>query len=102
LCPAENDLVEARVIELRETPDLLGDRTYDRVFRTRSPGCSALGEGIWPWRVARLVVERVEDESNIAQRIQPLFLLGSRNGHFSTVAVCADKWWLLMRCAQSS
>ena len=26
---AENDLVEARVIELRETPDLLGDRTYD-------------------------------------------------------------------------
>lgn len=29
---AENDLVEARVIELRETPDLLGDRTYDLVY----------------------------------------------------------------------
>ena len=26
---AENDLVEARVIELREAPDLLGDRSYD-------------------------------------------------------------------------
>ncbi|MFH5229600.1 hypothetical protein [Antrihabitans spumae] len=25
---AENDLVEARVIELREAPELLGDRTY--------------------------------------------------------------------------
>jgi cell filamentation protein len=29
---AENDLVEARVIELRETPDLLGDRTYDLAY----------------------------------------------------------------------
>lgn len=29
---AENDLVEARVIELREAPDLLGDRTYDLTF----------------------------------------------------------------------
>lgn len=26
---AENDLVEARLIELREAPDLLGDRSYD-------------------------------------------------------------------------
>lgn len=26
---AENDLVEARVIELREAPEILGDRTYD-------------------------------------------------------------------------
>ena len=26
---AQNDLVEARVIELREAPDLLGDRSYD-------------------------------------------------------------------------
>jgi len=31
---AENDLVEARLIELRETPGLLGDRSYDlRFFR---------------------------------------------------------------------
>lgn len=29
---AENDLVEARVIELRENPDLLGDRTYDLTY----------------------------------------------------------------------
>jgi cell filamentation protein len=29
---AENDLVEARIIELREDPDLLGDRTYDLVY----------------------------------------------------------------------
>lgn len=29
---AENDLVEARIIELREAPDLLGDRTYDLTF----------------------------------------------------------------------
>lgn len=29
---AENDLVEARVIELREDPDLLGDRTYDLAY----------------------------------------------------------------------
>lgn len=29
---AENDLVEARVIELREAPDLLGDRTYDLAY----------------------------------------------------------------------
>jgi cell filamentation protein len=29
---AENDLVEARVIELREAPDLLGDRSYDLAF----------------------------------------------------------------------
>ncbi|MDG5486950.1 Fic/DOC family protein [Mycolicibacterium gadium] len=29
---AENDLVEARVIELRETADLLGERTYDLVY----------------------------------------------------------------------
>ncbi|ABM14435.1 MULTISPECIES: Fic/DOC family protein [Mycolicibacterium] len=29
---AENDLVEARVIELREAPDLLGDRSYDLAY----------------------------------------------------------------------
>ena len=29
---AENDLVEARLIELRETPELLGERSYDLVF----------------------------------------------------------------------
>ena len=29
---AENDLVEARVIELREAPELLGDRTYDLTY----------------------------------------------------------------------
>jgi len=29
---AENDLVEARVIELREAPELLGDRTYDFAY----------------------------------------------------------------------
>jgi cell filamentation protein len=29
---AENDLVEARVIELRETPDLVGERTYDLAY----------------------------------------------------------------------
>jgi cell filamentation protein, protein adenylyltransferase len=29
---AENDLVEARVIELREDPGLLGDRTYDLIY----------------------------------------------------------------------
>ena len=29
---AENDLVEARLIELRETPKLLGDRSYDLRF----------------------------------------------------------------------
>lgn len=29
---AENDLVEARVIELREAPDLLGNRSYDLVY----------------------------------------------------------------------
>jgi fido (protein-threonine AMPylation protein) len=29
---AENDLVEARVIELRESPDLLGDRSYDLAY----------------------------------------------------------------------
>lgn len=29
---AENDLVEARVIELREVPHLLGDRTYDLAY----------------------------------------------------------------------
>ncbi len=29
---AENDLVEARVIELREAPEILGDRTYDLRF----------------------------------------------------------------------
>ena len=29
---AENDLVEARIIELRESPDLLGDRTYDLAY----------------------------------------------------------------------
>jgi cell filamentation protein len=29
---AENDLVEFRVIELREAPDLLGDRTYDLAY----------------------------------------------------------------------
>jgi len=29
---AENDLVEARVIELREAPELLGDRTYDLAY----------------------------------------------------------------------
>ncbi len=29
---AENDLVEARVIELREEPNLLGDRTYDLAY----------------------------------------------------------------------
>lgn len=29
---AENDLVETRVIELREAPELLGDRTYDLTY----------------------------------------------------------------------
>ena len=29
---AENDLVEARVIELREAPELLGDRSYDLTY----------------------------------------------------------------------
>lgn len=29
---AENDLVEVRVIELREDPDLLGNRTYDLAY----------------------------------------------------------------------
>jgi len=29
---AENDLVEARLIELRETPGLMGDRSYDLRF----------------------------------------------------------------------
>lgn len=29
---AETDLVEARIIELRESPDLLGDRTYDLAY----------------------------------------------------------------------
>lgn len=29
---AENDLVEARVIELREAPELLGERTYDLTY----------------------------------------------------------------------
>jgi cell filamentation protein len=29
---AENDLVEARVIELREAPELLGGRTYDLLY----------------------------------------------------------------------
>ena len=29
---AENDLVEARLIELREVPELLGERTYDLAF----------------------------------------------------------------------
>jgi cell filamentation protein len=29
---AENDLVEARIIELRESPELLGDRTYDLAY----------------------------------------------------------------------
>ncbi|MBF6354025.1 Fic family protein [Nocardia higoensis] len=29
---AENDLVEARVIELREAPDLLSDRSYDLAY----------------------------------------------------------------------
>jgi hypothetical protein len=29
---AENDLVETRVIELREAPDLLGDRSYDLAY----------------------------------------------------------------------
>lgn len=29
---AESDLVEARVIELRESPELLGDRTYDLAY----------------------------------------------------------------------
>jgi cell filamentation protein len=29
---AENDLVEARVIELRESPGLLGDRSYDLAY----------------------------------------------------------------------
>lgn len=29
---AENDLVEARIIELREAPELLGDRSYDLAF----------------------------------------------------------------------
>jgi cell filamentation protein len=29
---AENDLVEARVIELREASDLLGDRSYDLAY----------------------------------------------------------------------
>lgn len=32
LSDAENDLVEARIIELRESPGLLGDRTYDLTF----------------------------------------------------------------------
>lgn len=29
---AENDLVEARVIELREAPELVGERTYDLTY----------------------------------------------------------------------
>jgi cell filamentation protein len=29
---AENDLVEVRVIQLRESPELLGDRTYDLAY----------------------------------------------------------------------
>jgi len=34
---AENDLVEARVIELREAPDFLGDRTYDLAYLSDPP-----------------------------------------------------------------
>lgn len=29
---AENDLVETRLIELREDPDILGDRSYDLLY----------------------------------------------------------------------
>lgn len=44
---AENDLVEARVIELREAPEILGDRTYDLPY-LRAIHCQ-LFQDVYVW-----------------------------------------------------
>jgi hypothetical protein len=48
---AENDLVEARVIELREAPDFLGDRTYDLAYLSDPPSALS-GRVRLGWRCA--------------------------------------------------
>jgi cell filamentation protein len=59
---AENDLVEARVIELREAPDLLGDRSYDLAYLRAIHG--QLFQDVYVWaRDVRTVGIEKGDES---------------------------------------
>jgi cell filamentation protein len=51
---AENDLVEARVIELREAPDLLGDRTYDLAYLRAIHGQLFQDVYVWAGDVRRV------------------------------------------------
>lgn len=55
---AENDLVEARVIELREDPDLLGNRTYDLAYLQAIHGQLFQDVYVWAGDVRTVGIEK--------------------------------------------
>ena len=58
---AENDLVEARVIELREAPDLLGDRSYDLAYLRAIHGQLFQDVYVWAGDVRTVGIEKGEE-----------------------------------------
>jgi cell filamentation protein len=58
---AENDLVEARVIELREAPDVLGDRSYDLAYLRAIHGQLFQDVYVWAGDVRTVGIEKGDE-----------------------------------------